>query len=184
MSHVEHAISEPLVLAVDDEPANLQVVGALLSRSGFRVAVALDGEQALATAIEAVPDVVLLDVTMPGMSGLEVCRQLKRDLRTAGIPVIFLTARTETEDVVAGFEAGGVDYVAKPFRAAELVARTRTHAQLHRLRGLLTVCSHCSRIRNEHQAWERLDAYVTRHSDAAFSHGLCDECLAQHFPEV
>jgi DNA-binding response OmpR family regulator len=172
----------PLILAVDDEPRNLQVIGPLLSRNGFRVSFALDGARAIALAIESSPDVVLLDVSMPGMDGLEVCRALRADLRTAGIPVIFLTARTSRDDVLAGFRAGAVDYVPKPFHDEELIARVSVHAQLRRLRGLLVVCSHCQHIRTEGDQWERLDHYVARRSDATFSHGLCPTCEAKYYP--
>lgn len=174
----------PLVLVVDDEAKNLQVVGALLRERGFRVAIAMEGHQALAIAVESQPDAILLDVMMPGMDGLEVCRALRRDIRTAGIPVLFLTARTSEEDVVAGFAAGGVDYVPKPFRPEELIARVTAHAQLRRMRGLLYVCAHCQRIRNEERSWERLESYVAHHTDATFSHGVCPDCLARYFPGV
>lgn len=171
----------PLVLCVDDEPGNLQVLGPLLKHHGFRVAFALDGPKAISLALENPPDLILLDVSMPGMDGLAVCRALHADLRTTGVPVIFLTARTTSTDIVAGFRAGAVDYVGKPFQAEELIARVTVHTQLRRLRGLLTVCCHCHQIRNEAQAWERIESYVSRHTDASFSHGLCPTCLAKHY---
>ncbi len=172
----------PLVLAVDDEPRNLQVIGPLLSRNGFRVSLALDGRRALELALETQPDVILLDVSMPDMDGFEVCRALRADIRTAGLPVIFLTARTSREDVLAGFRAGAVDYVPKPFHDEELIARVSVHAQLRRLRGLLVVCAHCQHIRTDGEHWERLDHYIARRTDAVFSHGLCPECEAKFYP--
>lgn len=170
----------PRVLCVDDEPLNLQVLGPLLQHNGFRVSLALDGAKALELARQSPPDLVLLDISMPGLDGLAVCRALRADLRTAGVPVIFLTARTASADIVAGFEAGAVDYVTKPFHAPELIARVSVHTQLRRLRGLLTVCCHCHRIRNEKADWERLESYVGRHSDASFSHGLCPTCASAY----
>ena len=171
------------VLVVDDHPSNQRLMGAILESRGFVVSFAGDGPAALSTARRDDPDVILLDVMMPGMDGLEVCRELKRDVRTTGIPVIFVTALTDQRDLLAGFEAGAVDYVGKPVRAAELVARTRAHGQLHRLRGLLVVCCHCNRIRGDGGQWQTLETYVAHHSEAAFSHGLCTECLDKHYPE-
>lgn len=171
-----------LVLVVDDEPKNLQVVGAVLRGAGLRVAFATDGARAIEMVRDAPPDLVLLDVGLPGLDGFETCRRLKADRFAASIPVLFLTARARPEDVLAGFDAGGADYVTKPFHPAELLARVRVHAQLRRLRGLLTVCCHCQRIRNERASWEPLDRYVSRHAGAPVSHGLCDACLAEHYP--
>ncbi|MFA7157857.1 MAG: hybrid sensor histidine kinase/response regulator [Kiritimatiellia bacterium] len=122
--------SPPLILIVDDNPNNLNVLGNILQREACDIAVATDGQQALAFAGEEHPDLILLDVMMPGLDGFEVCRRLKAAPGTAGIPVIFLTARTEAEDIVNGFKAGAVDYVTKPFNSAELLARVRTQLEL------------------------------------------------------
>jgi DNA-binding response OmpR family regulator len=183
VSDAEPAAVQPLALVVDDEPKNLQVVGALLRSRGFRVAVATSGARAIELARQSLPDVILLDVMMPTMDGFETCRRLKRDLRTAGIPILFLTARAGSEDAVEGFRVGGADYIRKPFHADELVARVQTHAELHRLRGLLTICSGCQRIRNESSVWERLDFYVAARANVTFSHGLCQDCLDRLYPE-
>ena len=183
MSDHQPAAAQPLALVVDDEPKNLQVVGALLRTKGFRVAVATSGARALELARQAPPDVILLDVMMPVMDGFETCRRLKAELTTSGIPVLFLTARAGSEDAVEGFRVGGADYIRKPFHADELVARVQTHAELHRLRGLLTICSGCQRIRNERAEWEKLDVYVAERAHVTFSHGLCQECLDRLYPE-
>jgi len=114
------------VLAVDDEPANLDLISRRLAALGCVVLRATNGEQALAIADRDRPDLVLLDVMMPGIDGWETCRRLKANERTAAIPVIFVTAADDTEDVVKGFEAGGVDYIAKPVEALELAARVRS----------------------------------------------------------
>lgn len=121
---------------------------------------------------------------MPGMDGYEVCRRLKQDITLSLVPVIFLTARADTEDVVKGFEAGCVDYVTKPFREAELRARVRTQLQLHQLRSLLPICMYCHDIRDEEGHWERVDAHLTKRTGVTFSHGLCPDCLKKHFPDV
>ncbi len=122
------------LLIVDDTPANLRLLTRLLTDAGFRVRPAPNGEVALEAARHQPPDLVLLDVDMPGMDGYEVCRRLKSDPELAALPVIFLSALGETEDKLAAFAAGGVDYITKPFRIEELRARISTHLELRQLR--------------------------------------------------
>jgi DNA-binding response OmpR family regulator/DNA-binding CsgD family transcriptional regulator len=118
-----------VVLIVDDVPDNLSLLHDALDESGYTVLVATHGEAALQRAQQAVPDVILLDAIMPGMDGFEVARRLKALPETAHIPVIFMTGLSETEHVVAAFEAGGVDYVVKPIRPREVLARIGSHIQ-------------------------------------------------------
>jgi signal transduction histidine kinase len=125
------------VLVVDDISKNLQVVGSMLRNAGYHVMPATSGAQALERAQAQLPDLILLDLMMPEMDGLEVCRRLKADPTTRAIPVIFLTASNEMEHLVNGFSAGAVDYVTKPFNAPELLARVRTHLELQYARALL-----------------------------------------------
>ena len=117
----------PRVLIVDDVPDNLSMLHDALDDAGYTVLVATDGESALRRAAQALPDVVLLDALMPGMDGFEVARRLKAEPATRHIPIIFMTGLTETEHVVAAFAAGGVDYVTKPIRAEEVLARISVH---------------------------------------------------------
>jgi formate hydrogenlyase transcriptional activator len=121
------------VLVVDDTQSNVKVLVEMLSREGYRVLVAREGESALEQARYALPLVILLDVMMPGIDGFEVCRRLKASPATAGIPVIFMTALGDLEDKVKGFEAGGADYVVKPFEHQEVLARVRTQAGMRQL---------------------------------------------------
>jgi DNA-binding NarL/FixJ family response regulator len=116
-----------LVLIVDDMPDNLAMLHDALDAAGYTVLVATDGTQALARAAAADPDIVLLDAVMPGIDGFEVARRLKAGPETAHIPVVFMTGLTETEHVVAAYEAGGVDYVTKPLRPPEVLARMAVH---------------------------------------------------------
>ena len=116
-----------VVLIVDDAPDNLSLLHDALDESGYTVLVATNGESALQRAAQALPDVVLLDAVMPGMDGFEVARRLKANPDTARIPIIFMTGLTETEHVVAAFQAGGVDYVTKPIRAQEVLGRMAVH---------------------------------------------------------
>ncbi len=172
-----------LVLVVDDNPQNLQVLGPMLEKKGYDVAFATSGEQALEFVAGETPDLVLLDIMMPGMDGYYVCELLKEKKSTASIPVIFLSAKSDTDDIVRGFEAGGVDYVTKPFNSAELLARVKTHLELKNareeiktLRGILPICAHCKKVRNDSGFWEQVEVYIGNHSEAKFTHGLCPDC--------
>jgi DNA-binding response OmpR family regulator/DNA-binding CsgD family transcriptional regulator len=118
-----------VVLVVDDVPDNLSVLHDALDESGYTVLVATSGEAALQRAAQAVPDIVLLDAMMPGLDGFEVARRLKAQAQTAHIPIIFMTGLTETEHLVAALEAGGVDYVTKPIKPKEVLARMGVHLQ-------------------------------------------------------
>ena len=118
-----------VVLIVDDVPDNLSVLHDALDESGFTVLVATGGEMALQRAAQALPDIVLLDAMMPGMDGFEVARRLKALPATAHIPIIFMTGLTETEHLVAALESGGVDYVTKPIKPKEVLARMGVHLQ-------------------------------------------------------
>lgn len=126
------ALSVPVqtVMVVDDNPANLGVVGEHLEGNNYNVTVAQDGNEALKRAELVLPDLILLDVMMPGIDGFETCRQLKANPATCDIPVIFMTALAEVSDKLAAFQAGGVDYISKPFQTEELMARVRTHLAL------------------------------------------------------
>jgi DNA-binding response OmpR family regulator len=164
------------ILIVDDEPKNIQLLGNILKTNGYDVEFATDGETALDWLKARGFDLVLLDIMMPGLNGYEVCEKIKADKRIAHIPVIFLTAKTETEDVVKAFDAGGVDYVSKPFKTPELLARIRTHIEIKTLRALIPICSSCGNVRDEKGLWKRLESYVEQYSETKFSHSLCEKC--------
>lgn len=192
------------ILVVDDTLENVRILQCLLEPLGFLVDVAQDGPSGLASARTHLPDLILLDIAMPVMDGFEVCRQLKADKALRGIPVIFLTACIETESLVQGFTAGAVDYVTKPFRIGELAARVRTHVELKRTRdresalieqlqqalaqvkklsGLIPICAHCKKIRNDAGYWQKVESYIQQHSEAKFTHGLCPDCTHIYFPD-
>lgn len=122
------------ILIVDDTPANLRLLCGMLRERGYKVRPVPSGETALRAAQASPPDLILLDVTMPGMDGYEVCRRLKADKRLADIPVLFISALQEAQDKVRAFQAGGVDYVSKPIQLEEVEARVRTHLELRRQR--------------------------------------------------
>jgi DNA-binding response OmpR family regulator/DNA-binding CsgD family transcriptional regulator len=120
---------QDVVLIVDDVPENLSLLYDSLDEAGYAVLVATNGESALQRARQGLPDVILLDAMMPGMDGFEVARRLKADGETERIPIIFMTGLTETEHIVAAFAAGSADYVTKPIRPSEVLARIATHVQ-------------------------------------------------------
>jgi signal transduction histidine kinase len=125
------------ILIVDDTPANLRLLADWLTAQGYRTRPAPSGERALASIQKELPDLILLDIMMPEMSGYDVCRQLKADSRTRDIPIIFISALDEVFDKVTAFGVGGVDYITKPFQVEEVLARVRTHLSLEELRQTL-----------------------------------------------
>ena len=122
------------ILLVDDNPTNLQVLFQTLDGVGCKLLIAKNGEMAISIAGKALPDLILLDIMMPGIDGYEVCRQFKSNAATSDIPVIFLSALGDTEDKVKGLQLGAVDYITKPFQPDEVIARVNTHLTIHRLK--------------------------------------------------
>ena len=171
------------ILLVDDVPANLSVLSAALEPEGYEILAASGGGQALKVAARARPDLILLDVLMPEVDGLETCRRLKQDPATREIPVIFITARNEMESVVEGFRAGGVDYILKPFQTEEVLSRLATHLRLSRLsrelqeknRALeaqtLNLQAEITRRRQAELALEQADAHLATFSDLEANRG-------------
>jgi adenylate cyclase len=121
------------LLIIEDEPANIRMLSEVLKEAGYQISVATSGEKGLELLERSRPDLILLDIMMPGIDGYETCRRIKSSPQWRDIPVIFLTARTQTSDIVQGFEEGAVDYVAKPFHPRELLARVHTHLSLDHL---------------------------------------------------
>lgn len=192
------------ILIVDDKPENLTVLWQILTDQGYMIRPVLSGEVALKTIQASTPDLILLDIVMPGMDGYEVCAQLKADIRTKDIPVIFISALNEIEDKMRAFSEGGVDYISKPFHTEEVLARVKTHLTLHslvnnlekknielqraldevkQLRGMLPICAKCKKIRDDKGYWNNLESYIEKHSDASFSHGMCPDCSDELYGE-
>lgn len=135
-------MSQEIILLVDDQPDNISVLYNFLHQYDYELLVAENGESALSIAAKTHPDLILLDVMMPGIDGFEVCRQLKKDPATAEIPVIFMTALAKIDDKLEGFAAGGVDYITKPFQQAEALARIRTQLTISSQRKALLQKNH------------------------------------------
>lgn len=186
------------ILLVDDDPINLQVLLEYLDEEGFRVLIAEDGEDAIEQAEFAQPNIILLDVMMPGMNGFETCEYLRKHSPTREIPVILITALSDTRNKIKGFHSGAVDYIVKPFQQEEVLARIQTHLTLQRqktelraalekvklLSGLLPICSNCKMIRDDKGYWQQIESYIRKHSEAEFSHALCPECAQRLYPDL
>jgi sigma-B regulation protein RsbU (phosphoserine phosphatase) len=131
---VKNKMDAQKVLLVDDNPTNLQVLFQTLEGRGYNLLVAKNGETALSITRKALPNLILLDIMMPGIDGYEVCRQLKADPTTKEIPIVFLSALVDTKDKVQGLDLGAVDYITKPFQPDEVIARVNTHLTIYRLK--------------------------------------------------
>ncbi len=193
------------ILIAEDDLTSRAVLTAVLRKYGHEVVVTTDGLEAWAALQQPdAPMLVILDWMMPGLDGLEVCRRLRAVDSEPPRYVLMLTALTEKERIAEALDAGANDYLAKPFAPVELRARigaaervvaleTRLVAQAAELRealahvktlhGILPICAHCKRIRDDHQFWTRVEEYVTKHSEAVFSHGICPECFDKFYPE-
>jgi len=134
MNDINQDLYNLKILVVDDTPANLGILRETLEPQGYKLLYANSGEKALEIAFNNFPDLILLDIMMPGIDGFETCDRLKAEPVTKDIPIIFITAKIETEDIVQGFQQGGVDYILKPFQQEEVSARVRTHLELSQLR--------------------------------------------------
>ena len=186
------------VLVAEDDRVSCRLLEARLQKDGHEVVVANDGEQAWA-AFQKDPDIPLavLDWNMPGLTGPELCQKV-RQIQTQQPPyLILLTSRDSREDIVSGLQAGANDYVTKPFDFDELRARMQVGervvrlqrslaervkeleealARVKMLQGLLPICLYCKKIRDDQNYWQQLDKYITEHSEAKFSHGICPDC--------
>lgn len=186
------------ILVVDDQPANLKVLLSFLQEQDYRVYMVDSGQRAMEILPKVRPDLVLLDVMMPGMNGFEICRQIKTDKDLAALPVIFMTALDSVEDKMIGFSAGAVDYITKPFQQAEVLARIHTHITLRKrekeleaaleeiktLTGILPICSYCKQIRNDKGYWQQVEEYISEHSGALFTHGICPSCYKKEIARL
>lgn len=166
-----------VILIVDDTPINLEVLYDFLGKAGFTVLIAEDGESAIARAEYAPPDLILLDILMPGMDGFETCRLLKKSGLTQDIPIIFMTALSETVDKVKGFELGAVDYLTKPLQHQEVLARIQLHLKLRSLAKTLQE----QNLRLESEIAERLQVEEKIREQAALLDIISDAILVKDF---
>lgn len=193
------------ILVVDDTPENLHFIVHALKDMGFKVRPAKSGRLAIESAKAQPPDLVLLDINMPDMNGYEVCAAFKSDPSLEEIPILFVSALDETFDKVKAFDAGGVDYITKPFQIEEVAARVRTHLVLRRLQlereeiihdleqalsevrtlqDLIPMCAYCRKVRDDEGYWSGLEEFVNARAKDGLSHGICPACMHAHHPEV
>lgn len=161
------------VVVADDSPVDLALLRSFLGKAGYDVAAVENGTDALAMVASHRPDLVLLDVQMPDISGLEVCRRLRESAEFREIPVIFVSAGSDSKSILEGFDAGGVDFVTKPFRSPEVLARVRTHIDLYRSR--LEIINLNGQLLSANQELERLsqtDSLTGLANRACYEHGL------------
>lgn len=194
-----------ILIAEDDLTTGLMLKG-ILSKWGFDTISVDNGEKAWKILQEKdFPQIALLDWEMPVMDGIEVCQRAKK-LNIPVLPyIIILTGRKSKSDIVKGLEAGADDYVTKPFDENELNARINVAKrmvnvqvslsdkigelklaldQVNTLEGIIPICMFCHKIRNDEQAWDRLEIYMRDHSDAQFSHKVCPDCAKKHYPDM
>jgi signal transduction histidine kinase len=166
----ELALDEQTILIVDDNPANLSILTDYLIEYNFQILVARSGQSALQKLERILPDIILLDVMMPGIDGFEVCRQIKADERTKDIPVIFLTALSNPADKIRGFQVGAVDYITKPLHHEEVFARVITHLNIwHLRRNLQQQNQHLQQVTSELEEKSRLLTKLNNDKDRFFS---------------
>jgi len=193
------------VLLAEDDAISRRMLERILKSWEYEVEVFTNGQDAWDALQKGdAPKLVLLDWMMPEMQGPEVCKLLRAAEADDPAYVILLTAKSSKDDIVKGFEAGANDFISKPFNRDELRSRLNVGKKMlelqqkltekikeleqatehiQTLQGILPICMFCHKIRTDSEAWERVDMYVERHSDAQFSHSLCPECLVKHYPE-
>lgn len=194
------------ILIAEDDPVSRRILEVTLSGWDYDVSVTSNGTDALNLLLsENAPSLAILDIMMPGIDGLEVCRRV-RELPSATPPyLIMLTAMAGKADVVRGIESGANDYLSKPFHRDELRARVavgvqmlalqkrlaervkeleQALSQVKQLQGMLPICSYCKKIRNDQNYWQRVECYISDHSDVEFSHGICPDCHSRVMAEL
>lgn len=207
------------ILIVDDSPDQHLLLRSILIKAGYNEIIAVDSARAAfdtlhldGTLASAAIDLILMDVLMPDIDGVAACRHIKQQAHLRDIPIIMVTAQTDTNNLKDAFSAGAMDYINKPVNGIELLARVssalrlksemdcrkereaelcRKNEELQRalrevkvLRGLIPICASCKKIRNDGGFWQQLEEYIGEHSEAEFSHGLCQPCLKKLYPGV
>ena len=189
------------ILAVDDEYVNTQLIKSVL-REEYDILTALNGYEAINLLKQYNPDLILLDVMMPDLNGFEVCKIIRSFTDFDTIPIIFLTALDTQDGALQGLELGGIDYLTKPVNRDLLKLRVRNHieskrrndlvkeqrdqleaalARVKQLEGIIPICMFCKKIRDDQQSWHQLEAYISDHSEALFSHGICPHCAEEQY---
>jgi len=226
-------IKPSAILVVDDDHSSLKLLTDILTAQGYHALPADSGELALASVAAKPPELILLDIQMPGIDGFEVIRRLKKREDSRDIPIIVVSAITEVQQRVEGLKLGAADFITKPIHHEELLARVHTHlelsgtlaqleerttdlllaneklqgeiaerkrleedkenvivelrkalAEVKQLSGFLPICASCKKIRDDKGYWQQIEAYISDHSEAQFSHGICPDCMRKLYPEI
>jgi len=194
------------ILIAEDDFTSRNILAGMLRKFGHEVVETQNGLAAFQTLLaEDAPRIAVLDWMMPDLDGVELCRRLRGVHLARPLYLILLTKRDEKKDIVEGLRAGADDYLTKPFDPDELRARidvgvrmtalqgqladkvcelSDALAHIKTLRGIIPICSHCKKIRDDTGYWNQVDAYIRKHSDAQFSHGICPDCLHLLYPEI
>ena len=201
------------ILVTDDDPEMLVLTSTVLRRAGYEVIEASTGRECIEKVHTIHPDLILLDVMLPDMSGVDLCRQLKADETLRGTFVILLSGvQISSEYQANGLDVGADGYIIKPISNKELVARIQAMerikdaedalrkkkkeqegliaklqaalTEIKTLQGLIPICSSCKKIRNDEGFWDQLESYLSKHTDAVFTHGLCPECFHKAISEI
>ena len=196
--------AKPFVVIVDDIQENVRILHHALKDQPYSFAIAYSGTELLRILENHPVTLILLDVMLPDIDGFALAKKILSDNRFKEIPIIFLTARAEQEDRIRGFEAGGVDYVSKPFDSREILERVKTHVNLRlaleeqkrlnrelqaaldrvkKLEGIIPICSSCKKIRSDEGYWTQVERYISEHTGVMFSHSLCPDCASKLFPK-
>jgi CheY-like chemotaxis protein len=211
------------ILIVDDAPDNLLLLQAILKSAGHAAVLTAEsareafrhlGMDGADGTLEKSPevDLILMDFMMPEMNGIEACRRIKAVERLRDVPIIMVTANTDPEDLQAAFAAGAMDYITKPLRKVELLARVTSALNLKRemdarksrerelaeknreleqtlqevkvLRGFIPICASCKKIRDDKGYWQQIETYIQERSEALFSHSICKDCMKKLYPDL
>lgn len=207
------------ILIVDDSPDQQILLRAILGKAGYTDLLSANSAEAAFPMLgmdgQETPshvDLILMDVLMPDLDGVEACRQIKSRPHLCDIPIIMVTAKSDHSNLQAAFAAGAIDYITKPVNSIELLARAssalalkkemdcrkareeelrRSNEELQKalrdvkvLRGLIPICASCKKIRNDGGFWQQLEEYIGEHSEAEFSHGICQPCVKKLYPGV
>lgn len=200
------------ILVIDDDAINIELLKMLLESANYRLLEASNGKEALEIVMDTLPDLILLDVMMPGIDGYETCRIFKQNIRTRMIPIIMVTALKKADHKVKALKAGADDFISKPIDKTELLVRVKSMlrvksyydalqeserkykkiasdlrksmARIKILSGMLPICAKCKKIRDDKGYWNQIESYIHRHSEAEFSHSVCPDCARKLYPEL
>jgi sigma-B regulation protein RsbU (phosphoserine phosphatase) len=192
------------ILIAEDDAISRKILQTILTKDGYDVIAVEDGLKALESLQKETPDMLITDWMMPDLDGVELSRQVRALKLPSYVYIVLLTALTEKQRIIEGLDAGADDYVTKPYDKTELLARVKAGerviqlektllqknqelsqalAQVKQLKGIVPICMHCKKIRNDKNYWQQVEEYVAEHTEADFSHSICPECLEKYYPD-